>query len=155
MDTLRTWVLLLCGVAVVSAVFGALLPEGESKGAFRVLTAIVFLYALVLPLRSTANADDWVDKLLFSKLPDAGALEQSAADAKILAANRATETAITDALHAAGYPDVSVKVQCAEANDGIAPQTITVRGNVPTDKLKKILKPYLAAHTQWALLTED
>lgn len=155
MENLRTWVLLLCGVALASAVIGALLPEGESKGAFRVLTAIVFLYALVLPLRSTANADAWLDRILSSKLPDAGALEQSAADAKILAANRATETAIADALRAAGYPDAAVSVQCAETDNGIAPQKITVRGSIEKDALQNMLQPYLAAHTQWALLTED
>ena len=155
MDTVRTWVLLLCGVAVASAAVGALLPEGRSKGAFRVLTAIVFLYALVLPLRSTAGAGAWLDRILSADLPDAQALEQSAADARLLAANRALETAIADELHAAGYRDVTVRVQCAEESGGISPEKITVRGNLARDDLQQLLRPYLAAHTSWELLTED
>ena len=155
MDTLRTWVLLLCGTAIASALLGALLPEEENKGAFRVLTAIVLLFALVQPLQHIRNADAWPGSALTVSLPDEQALADTAADAKLLAANRTIETAITQVLRDAGYPDVSVRVDCALVDDKIAPQRITVHGTIQADTLRALLRPYLTAHTSLLLLTED
>ena len=50
MESLRDWVLLLGGTALLSAVIGALAPPG-AKQAFRVLCAVSVLYAVLLPLR--------------------------------------------------------------------------------------------------------
>ncbi len=154
MEHLRTWVLLLCGVALASAAIGALLPQGQSKAAFRVLTGVVFLYALVLPLKNLGHAQTLPDSLRSALPENEQALSQKSADARLLAANQVLEAAIADALRTAGYPDASVRVQCAEFDDGIAPQHITVRGNLEKDKLQAILQPFLTAHTAW-ILSED
>ena len=118
METLRTWVLLLCGVALASAAIGALLPQGQSKTAFRVLTGVVFLYALVLPLKNWGHAQALPDSLRSALPENEQALSQKSADARLLAANQVLEAAIADALRTAGYPDASVRVQCAAAHHG-------------------------------------
>ncbi|MBQ4365119.1 MAG: hypothetical protein II804_02525 [Clostridia bacterium] len=63
MESLRDWVLLLGGTALLSAVIGALAPPG-AKQAFRVLCAVSVLYAVLLPLRGFSLASLDLEGLL-------------------------------------------------------------------------------------------
>ena len=155
MESLRTWVLLLSGVAVCSAAIDALVPAGQTKQAFRVLSAVVFLYALVTPLRGITPTDIDLDSLLTAQTDDAAALSSRAEDAQILAAQTLLQTQITQTLTDAGYPGCTVRVTCAAFDDGIAPERITVRGEIEEAALEPLLQPYLTTHTAWFLLTED
>ena len=155
MDTLRTWVLLLCGTSIAAAAVGVLLPQGQTKGAFRVLSGIVFLFALVWPLRQPALTEDWLSAVLTQPPQDASAFAAYEEQGQILAAEQLLEQQIRDALTRAGCRVSAVDVVCEAFSDGIAPRRITVRGQLQADVLQKLLQPYLTKHTEWQLLTED
>lgn len=155
MDACRAWVLLLCGVSFATAAAGALIPGGSTKGAFRVLTAVVVLYALLLPLQNRTGAQVDFEALL----PDRQAQEESfaarAEDAQLLSLQQALETEIARSLQKHGFSGCVVRVECAAFSDGLAPTTITVRGKLGKAALEPVLQPYLTSHTRWELFTED
>lgn len=153
MDTLRTWVLLLSGTAVLSALAGAMVPQGANRQAFRVLCAAALLYALVLPLRGKS-----VDRMTFDLLPgqtQAAAFEEKTQDAATLAAQAALQTALENKLQQAGQSAVRVQVRCARFDDGIAPARITLRGSADKAAMEALLQPFLTAHTVWTLEPEE
>ena len=92
MENLRSWVLLLAGTALASAVIGALAPAGENKRAFRVLCAVVLLYAALSPLRGVSLDRLDLDALLQPDTAQETELNARAADAAVLAAEGALQT---------------------------------------------------------------
>ena len=155
MEACRAWVLLLSGVAFATAAAGALIPAGPTKGAFRVLTAVVVLYALLLPLQNRTRAQVDFEALLPDRQEQQTLLEDRAEEAQKLMLQQALETEIASSLREHGFSGCVVRVACAAFSDGLAPKVITVRGSIDAKTLESLLQPYLTAHTRWVLMTED
>lgn len=153
MESLRDWVLLLSGTALLSAVCGALIPPG-ARGAFRVLCTLAVLYAVLLPLRGvsadTFDFDGWPEP----QTQVQEALEARTQDAALLAAQTTLQKEIETALRRAGQTALSVGVRCARFDDGIAPARIILRGKGDKAAVAAVLAPYLTARTKWSLTEE-
>ena len=153
MESLRSWVLLLSGTALLTAAIGALAPPG-AKQAFRVLCAVALLYTALLPLRGVSFSRLELDNWLQPQVQAQEALNLRAQDAAVLASQRLLRQEIETALHEAGQA-LSVDVRCARFEDGIAPTEITLRGSADKKSVEEVLQPFLTVHTRWMLLTED
>ncbi len=155
MESLRAWVLLLSGTAVLSALVSALVPPGANRQAFRVLCAVALLYVLVLPLQGkSANRLPFASSLR-EQTQESAALEERTLDAVTLAAQTTLQTALEDKLRSAGLTEVRAEVRCARFADGIAPATIILRGKADEEAARRVLQPFLTAHTEWTILTEE
>lgn len=154
MESLRDWVLLLSGAALLSAVIGALVPPG-ARGAFRVLCAVAVLYAVLLPLRGVSFEKLDPDVWLQPQPQTQEALNLLVQDAAVLAAQTALRQEIETALQQAGQTSLSVAVRCAQFDDGVAPAQITLRGKGDKAAVAAALQPYLTAHTEWSLTEES
>ena len=153
MASMRDWVLLLSGTALLAAAIGALVPPG-TKQAFRVLCAVAVLYTVLLPLRGiTLDRLDF-EGLLQPQTQTQETLEARSRDAALLAAQTTLRQEIETALQQAGQTRLSVEVRCARFDDGIAPTQITLRGAGDRAAVASALQPFLTAHTEW-VLTED
>ena len=155
MESLRAWVLVLAGTALFGAVVGALASEGANRRAFRVLFAAAFLYVCLLPLRSLSEKQADVASLLTAQPEQEASLSARADDAAVLAAQAMLETSIEETLARNGVARCVVSVCCAAFDDGVAPETITVRGHFSPEKVRALLQPFLTAQTQLYLLTEE
>ena len=133
MESLRDWVLLLGGTALLSAVIGALAPP-RAKQAFRVLCAVSVLYAVLLPLRGFSLASLDLEGLLQPQTQTQEAADARAQDAALLAAQITLRQEIEGALQRAGQTRLAVEVRCARFDDGIAPAQITLRGTGDSDR---------------------
>ncbi len=153
MESLRDWVLLLGGTALLSAVIGALAPPG-AKQAFRVLCAVSVLYAVLLPLRGFSLASLDLEGLLQPQTQTQEAADARAQDAALLAAQITLRQEIEGALQRAGLTQLAVEVRCARFDDGIAPAQITLRGTGDRAAVLSALQPFLTAHTRWTLTEE-
>ena len=150
MESLRDWVLLLGGTALLSAVIGALAPPG-AKQAFRVLCAVSVLYAVLLPLRGFSLASLDLEGLLQPQTQTQEAADARAQDAALLAAQITLRQEIEGALQRAGQTRLAVEVRCARFDDGIAPAQITLRGTGDRAAVLSALQPFLTVHTRWTL----
>ena len=73
----------------------------------------------------------------------------------MLAAQTALRSEIETALRGAGQTSLSVEVQCARFDDGIAPARIILRGKGDKAAVAAALQPYLTAQTEWSLTEEE
>ena len=155
METLRAWVLSLAGTSLLAAAVGALMPEGGQKRAFRAFCAVLFLYACLLPLRAVSLRDADLSALLTTDRDASQSFAAKEDDAALLAAQTLLETKIEETLAQNGLSGCEVTVRCASYDDGIAPETITVRGAFPAEKARALLQPLLTKTTALKLLTEE
>ena len=154
MESMREWVLLLSGTALLSAAVGALVPPG-ARQAFRVLCALAVLYAVLLPLRGLSLNRLDLESLLQPQAQTKEMLDARAEDAALLAANATLRREMEAALQQAGQTQLSVEVRCARFEDGIAPAQIILRGAGDKAAAAAALQPFLTSHTEWTLLTEE
>ena len=153
MASMRDWVLLLSGTALLAAAIGTLVPQG-TKQVFRVLCAVAVLYTVLLPLRGiTLDRLDF-DGLLQTQTQTQETLEARSQDAAVLAAQTTLRQEIETALRQAGQTQLSVEVRCAHYDDGIAPVQITLHGAGDRAAVASALQPFLTAHTEWVLTEE-
>jgi len=154
MESLREWVLLLSGTALLAAAVATLVPPG-AKQAFRVLCAVAALYAVLLPLRGL-SFDRLDPQAWLRPAPDAQeTMEVRREEAAVLAAQTALQREIGQALQRAGLTALAIEVRCAVFEDGIAPQRILLRGTADKAAVAAVLRPFLTKHTVWKLVTED
>lgn len=150
MEKIKSQIIIIVIVTIVSTVLLCVVPQGKLRSAFKILCALVIVYSIIAPFASF-DFDSLDFDSLFEKEEQRELYSNQSNDAALMAANEGFERAAEGLLKENGYEIESIEAECAIEEDEVILKRLTIYGPFKSDeqsKLSEILRQITGENTE-------
>ena len=137
MDKIRQWTFTISTVSIISGLLLSVVPKSSQKNLFKVIIAIVLIYAVLQPAINSKGVDFRIDDFLSDNYQVSESLDKYALSSIIKSAEKAIEDVLQDKAEALNI-NCRFECDCEMINEEIVVKQINIYSSESSESLSRI-----------------